>query len=159
MQNPQRIPRIILKGKKVVMGKWHNTLTDGCLGPLRSHTQFSVCLKSLVCFASFLYFFRMELRCVIAIIRHGDRTPKQKMKMEVRHPLWVAQTKPWVVFLLPCSYNLMLTLRWSTKIYNKVLYMWKNKQDKGKHLCTGYIPHPIIYSWACPYIHNLTWKK
>uniref|UniRef100_A0A8C7F5S7 Inositol hexakisphosphate and diphosphoinositol-pentakisphosphate kinase n=1 Tax=Oncorhynchus kisutch TaxID=8019 RepID=A0A8C7F5S7_ONCKI len=32
----------------------------------------------------------MELRCVIAIIRHGDRTPKQKMKMEVRHPLFFA---------------------------------------------------------------------
>ncbi|XP_034470737.1 inositol hexakisphosphate and diphosphoinositol-pentakisphosphate kinase 2 isoform X7 [Hippoglossus hippoglossus] len=30
----------------------------------------------------------MELRCVIAIIRHGDRTPKQKMKMEVRNPLF-----------------------------------------------------------------------
>ncbi|XP_036824658.1 inositol hexakisphosphate and diphosphoinositol-pentakisphosphate kinase 2 isoform X4 [Oncorhynchus mykiss] len=32
----------------------------------------------------------MELRCVIAIIRHGDRTPKQKMKMEVRHALFFA---------------------------------------------------------------------
>lgn len=27
----------------------------------------------------------LELRCVMAIIRHGDRTPKQKMKMEVRN--------------------------------------------------------------------------
>ena len=28
----------------------------------------------------------MELRCVTAVLRHGDRTPKQKMKMEIRHP-------------------------------------------------------------------------
>ncbi|XP_042241884.1 inositol hexakisphosphate and diphosphoinositol-pentakisphosphate kinase 2-like isoform X3 [Homarus americanus] len=32
----------------------------------------------------------MELRCVVAVIRHGDRTPKQKMKMEVRHPKFFA---------------------------------------------------------------------
>ncbi|XP_030650201.1 inositol hexakisphosphate and diphosphoinositol-pentakisphosphate kinase 2 [Chanos chanos] len=30
----------------------------------------------------------MELRCVIAVIRHGDRTPKQKMKTEVRNPMF-----------------------------------------------------------------------
>lgn len=26
-----------------------------------------------------------ELRCVVAVIRHGDRTPKQKMKLNVTH--------------------------------------------------------------------------
>jgi hypothetical protein len=26
------------------------------------------------------------LRRVVAVIRHGDQTQKQKMKMEVRHP-------------------------------------------------------------------------
>jgi len=30
---------------------------------------------------------REELRCVIAITRHGDRTPKQKMKMVVTNEL------------------------------------------------------------------------
>jgi len=28
----------------------------------------------------------LELRCVLAVIRHGDRTPKQKMKMPVSQP-------------------------------------------------------------------------
>ena len=29
---------------------------------------------------------REELRCVVAIIRHGDRTPKQKLKLNVSEP-------------------------------------------------------------------------
>ena len=37
----------------------------------------------------------MELRCVIAVIRHADRTPKQKMKMEVTHDLWVELFNKW----------------------------------------------------------------
>lgn len=31
----------------------------------------------------------MELRCVIGVMRHGDRTPKQKMKLEVRNKLFL----------------------------------------------------------------------
>lgn len=27
-----------------------------------------------------------ELRCVVAIIRHGDRTPKQKLKVNMSEP-------------------------------------------------------------------------
>uniref|UniRef100_A0A7S4GK18 Inositol hexakisphosphate and diphosphoinositol-pentakisphosphate kinase n=1 Tax=Eutreptiella gymnastica TaxID=73025 RepID=A0A7S4GK18_9EUGL len=32
----------------------------------------------------------IELRCVLAIVRHGDRTPKQKMKMKVTQPALIA---------------------------------------------------------------------
>ena len=31
-----------------------------------------------------------ELRAVIAITRHGDRTPKQKMKMKISFPPFLA---------------------------------------------------------------------
>ncbi|KAL8624659.1 hypothetical protein ACOMHN_038205 [Nucella lapillus] len=30
----------------------------------------------------------MELRCVVALVRHGERTPKQKLKMEVKNRLF-----------------------------------------------------------------------
>ena len=33
---------------------------------------------------------QLELRCVIGIMRHGDRTPKQKMKMEAKHSRFVS---------------------------------------------------------------------
>ena len=29
---------------------------------------------------------RRELRCVIAVVRHGDRTPKRKLKVKTTHP-------------------------------------------------------------------------
>jgi hypothetical protein len=32
----------------------------------------------------------LELRCVLAVVRHGDRTPKQKLKMTVRQPALLA---------------------------------------------------------------------
>ena len=42
-----------------------------------------------------------ELRCVLAVVRHGDRTPKQKMKMRVN------QVGGWVggpaLHPLPCT--------------------------------------------------------
>lgn len=46
---------------------------------------------SSVVFVATLQGKMMELRCVVAVIRHGDRTPKQKMKVEVKHPKWVAK--------------------------------------------------------------------
>ena len=47
-----------------------------------------ICTYMYVCmytFISYSHSCRRELRCVVGIIRHGDRTPKQKMKMVVTH--------------------------------------------------------------------------
>ena len=30
-----------------------------------------------------------ELRCVVVVARHGDRNPKQKLKVNIRHPLFI----------------------------------------------------------------------
>ena len=45
----------------------------------------SVITWLIKCMYGYLFHF-YNSRCVLAVIRHGDRTPKQKMKMEVMHP-------------------------------------------------------------------------
>lgn len=35
---------------------------------------------------------REELRCVLAVIRHGDRTPKQKLKVNLAGSMFWAKT-------------------------------------------------------------------
>lgn len=36
-----------------------------------------------------------ELRCVIAVVRHGDRTPKQKLKLASSHPAFLRLFSKW----------------------------------------------------------------
>lgn len=43
-----------------------------------------------------------ELRCVLAVIRHGDRTPKQKMKMKVTQVTLMHITQQLPARLLVC---------------------------------------------------------
>ncbi len=55
-----------------------------------------------------------ELRCVIAIIRHGDRTPKQKMKMVVTYPHILAYyerhtSKPGSVSVMPLLHFIIVS--------------------------------------------------
>lgn len=46
-----------------------------------------------------------ELLCVLAVIRHGDRTPKQKLKLTVRCPTctWLA-----AVWSMPASFESLI---------------------------------------------------
>ena len=36
---------------------------------------------------------REELRCVIGIFRHGDRTPKEKLKIKTKNSKWISLHK------------------------------------------------------------------
>ena len=44
-----------------------------------------------------------ELRCVLAVVRHGDRTPKQKMKMKVTQVSTACLSPLWVLMVLQTS--------------------------------------------------------
>ena len=44
-----------------------------------------------------------ELRCVLAVIRHGDRTPKQKMKMKITQVL-----PPDLAFVMPAIWCMII---------------------------------------------------
>lgn len=47
-----------------------------------------------------------ELRCVLAVVRHGDRTPKQKMKMKVTQVGANCQSASvWAPAVATCSAN------------------------------------------------------
>jgi inositol hexakisphosphate/diphosphoinositol-pentakisphosphate kinase len=43
-------------------------------------------MKRMNSYENFSGVHKEELRCVIAVVRHGDRTPKQKLKVKMREP-------------------------------------------------------------------------
>ena len=78
---------------------------------------------------------RMELRCVVAVIRHGDRTPKQKMKMEVRHP----RCDSFILFSCILLFNILCLLdflRCGTRTSQKLtvaIWSWRNLPSCRKY--------------------------
>lgn len=164
MQNPQRIPRIILKEKKSSHGKMTQHINRWLLGstdPLTSQTQFSLSLKSLVCFAHFASFFIPSgWSCAVLSPLSDTETARQSKRWKWKSAILCESLR--LSLEMPSFFPVHTFVFQSTNIYNKVLYMWKNKQNRGKHLFLYWIlniPHPIIYSWLRPYIYNLTWIK
>jgi inositol hexakisphosphate/diphosphoinositol-pentakisphosphate kinase len=67
----------------------------------------------------------MELRCVIGIFRHGDRTPKEKLKLKTDNALWIALHKqhassPRDELKLKSSSELKSVLKTATKIIEQL---------------------------------------
>lgn len=76
---------------------------------------------------------RMELRCVIAVIRHGDRTPKQKMKMEVRNPMWVTC----VVRVKSAQHQISVLITYNMPLYLSFLFRFFDLFEKYGGYKTG----------------------
>jgi hypothetical protein len=76
-----------------------------------------------------------ELRCVLAVIRHGDRTPKQKMKMKVtQEPLLALLHK----YLDAKGKQAKLKVRW--RVFG--LHAYGNNAVKGQaYVC------PALSRW------------
>lgn len=69
----RQIPQELLSEPASLEPSRHNSSEDLIQANLRSSTSSR--------------FHQEELRCVIAVVRHGDRTPKQKLKVNMSEPL------------------------------------------------------------------------
>lgn len=70
----RQIPQKLISEPASLEASRHNSSEDLLQASLRASTSSS-------------RFHQEELRCVIAVVRHGDRTPKQKLKVNMSEPL------------------------------------------------------------------------